>query len=120
MIILTEVAAAVLSLLAVWITTHVVPWIKARTTAEQRRVAQALVKTAVYAAEMLFRGSGQGEAKLQYVKDRLAAAGVALDTRLITDMIEEAVLELAIRRDWTLEYGSDEQEAAEGWDGGVG
>jgi len=107
MIDLTGIAVAVLSLLAVWVTTHVVPWIKARTTAEQRRVAKQLVKTAVYAAEQLYKGTGRGGEKLRYVEGRLADAGIKLDVDVITDMIEAAVLELAIKRDWgsvTYEY----------------
>jgi len=107
MIDLTGVAVAVLTLLAAWITTQAVPWIKARTTAEQRRVAKQLVKTAVYAAEQLFKGSERGTEKLQYVEKRLAEAGVKLDTEQIVDMIEEAVLELAIKREWGLEKGLD-------------
>ena len=107
MIDLTGVAVAVLSLLAAWLTTQVVPWIKARTTAEQRRVAQALVKTAVYAAEQLYKGDGRGEEKLRYVEQRLEAAGVTLNTALIADMIQAAVLDLAIKREWGIEQGEE-------------
>jgi len=103
MIDLTGVAVAVLSLLAAWITTQAVPWIRARTTAEQRRVAQQLIRTAVHAAEQLFKGHGRGEEKLRYVERRLEEAGVKLDTALVADMIEAAVLELAAKREWGLE-----------------
>jgi len=99
---LTGIAWAVISMLAAWITTQVVPWIKARTTAEQRRVALQLVKTAVYAAEQLYKGDGRGAEKLQYVEIRLAEVGIKLDTETIREMIEAAVLELAIRREWGL------------------
>jgi len=105
MIDLTGVAVAVLSMLAAWITTQVVPWIKARTTAEKRRVAQQLVKTAVYAAEQLYKGDGRGEEKRQYVEQRLQAAGIQLDSALVADMIEAAVLELTIKQEWGLTPG---------------
>ena len=105
MIDLTGVAVAVLSMLAAWITTQVVPWIKARTTAEKRRVAQQLVKTAVYAAEQLYKGDGRGEEKRQYVEQRLQAAGIQLDSALVADMIEAAVLELTIKQEWGLAPG---------------
>lgn len=108
MIDLTDIAMALLSLLAAWITTQVIPWIKARTTAEQRRVAQALVKTAVYAAEQLYKGSGKGEEKLQYVISRLESVGIKLDAKVIIDMIEEAVLGLPIKSSWALESNETE------------
>ena len=103
MIDLTGIAVAVLSLLAAWISAQVIPWIKARTTAEQRRVAQRLVMVAVYAAEQLYKGDGRGEEKLRYVEQRLKEAGVTLDAALLMDMIEAAVLELAIKREWCLD-----------------
>ena len=108
MIDLTGVAVALLSMLAAWITTQAVPWIKARTTAEQRRMAQRLVKTAVYAAEQLYKGSGRGEEKLRYVQQRLKDAGIKLDTAVVAEMIEAAVLELAIKREWGLAAGEEE------------
>jgi|GEM_PF-869588 len=97
---LTGIAVAVLSLLAAWVTTQVIPWIKARTTTEQRRVARQLIQTAVYAAEQLYKGAGRGEEKLRYVEGRLADAGIKLDVDVVTDMIEAAVLELAVKREW--------------------
>jgi len=108
MIDLTGVAVAVLSLVAAWITTQVVPWIKARTTAEQRRMAKQLIQTAVYAAEQLYQGGGRGEEKLRYVERRLEDAGIKLDMDVVTDMIEAAVLELAIKREWGL--AGDEED----------
>jgi len=118
MIDLTGIAVAVLSLLATWITTRAIPWIKARTTAEQRRVAQGLVKTAVYAAEQLYQGHGRGAEKLQYVMGRLESAGLKWDVQSIMDMIEEAALELTIRRDWALEHGGAKEDV-EVWKGGI-
>ena len=112
MIDLTGISVAMLSLLAAWVTTRVIPWIKARTTAEQRRVAQALVKTAVYAAEQLYKGDGRGAEKRQYVMERLEAVGLKWDAQTIMDMIEEAALELTIKKDWALEHG-DMEEGAE-------
>ncbi|MCL2811510.1 MAG: phage holin family protein [Clostridia bacterium] len=112
MIDLTGVAVAMLSLLAAWITTQAVPWIKARTTAEKRRVAKQLIQTAVYAAEQLYQGGGRGEEKLRYVERRLADAGIKLQMALVTDMIEEAVLGLAIKREWGLEPSNDDEAAA--------
>ena len=94
MIDLTGIVTAVISLLAAWITTQAIPWIKVRTTAEQLRVIKTLVRTAVYAAEQLFKEPGQGNEKKAFVKARLAAEAFRTDAADIDVMIEEAVLEL--------------------------
>jgi len=105
MIDLTGIAVAMLSLLVAWISTQAVPWIKARTTAEKRRVAKQLIQTAVYAAEQLYQGGGRGEEKLRYVERRLADVGIKFETAVVADMIEEAVLELTIKQEWGLTPG---------------
>jgi len=108
--IIIGIAVAVIPLLATWITTQVIPWIKARTTAEQRRVAQALVQTAVYAAEQLHK-SGVIEDRLEYVKDWLKDK-LKLDAEQLRAMIEAAVMELRIKEEWA--FGELVAEAEEG------
>lgn len=100
MIDITSVVTAILALIGAAITTYLIPWIKSKTTAEQRRIAQMIVRTAVYAAEQLFVGEDRGTEKLAYVQKRLEEAKIKLDVEAIRDMIEEAVLELAIKREW--------------------
>ena len=51
MIDLTPIFEAILALLAALVTYKLIPWIKARTTAEQQSLLAATVKTLVYAAE---------------------------------------------------------------------
>ena len=61
MIDITPLCMAVMALAAVVITLYLVPWIKSKTTKEQRESINALVKIAVQAAEQIFAGAGRGE-----------------------------------------------------------
>ena len=65
MINLTPIFQAIIALLAALITYKVIPWIKANTNEKQRRLLEAAIETAVFAAEQLY-GAGQGEKKLDY------------------------------------------------------
>ena len=71
MIDITPLCMAVMALAAVVITLYLVPWIKSKTTKEQRESINALVKIAVQAAEQIFAGAGRGEEKKAYVMDIL-------------------------------------------------
>jgi len=97
------VAVACVPLLAAWVTSQAVPWIRARTTAEQRRNIMRLVRTAVYAAQQIFKDmANAGAEKKQYVKDMLKVEGVRLPESVIDEMIEAAVLEMHAREKWGL------------------
>ena len=88
---LTPILQAIIALLASIITIKVIPWIQARTTAQQQEMLRAAVSVAVYAAEQLY-GAGHGKDKLIYVKGQLAKKGIHVDT----DEIEAAVRDLTI------------------------
>jgi hypothetical protein len=91
MIDLTPIFQALIALLASLITIKVIPWIQARTTAQQQEMLRASVSVAVYAAEQLY-GAGTGKDKLMYVKGQLAKKGYHIDL----DEIEAAVHELTL------------------------
>jgi hypothetical protein len=91
MIDLTPIFQALIALLASLITIKVIPWIQARTTAQQQEMLRASVSVAVYAAEQLY-GAGAGKDKLMYVKGQLAKKGYHIDL----DEIEAAVHELTL------------------------
>ena len=78
MIDLTKILMAILDLLALLITYKLIPWLKAKTTAEQQMKIRAAVKVGVFAAEQLY-GAGHGEEKLQFVKSYLAGKGYTVD-----------------------------------------
>lgn len=83
---LTPLFQAVIAFLAALVTYRLIPWIQARTTAQQQSMLRAAVSVAVYAAEQLY-GAGAGKEKLMYVKGQLAKKGYRVDI----DEIEAAV-----------------------------
>ena len=88
---LTPLFQAVIAFLAALVTYKLVPWVQARTTAQQQELLRAAVSVAVYAAEQLY-GAGAGKEKLMYVKGQLAKKGYNVDI----DEIEAAVRELTV------------------------
>lgn len=91
---ITPIAEAVFALMSVGITAVVIPYIRSRTTAQQRNELNAWVKIAVSAAEQLYKGSGRGAEKKDYVLEWLAAHGVTVDEDKLDALIEAAVFEL--------------------------
>ena len=88
---LTPLFQAVIGFLAALVTYKLIPWIQARTTAQQQELLRAAVSVAVYAAEQMY-GAGAGKDKLMYVKGQLAKKGYHIDL----DEIEAAVHELTL------------------------
>jgi len=89
---LTPIINAILALVAVLITYYLIPWIKAKTTAEQQAEINAWVKIAVMAAEQLFNGSGRGKEKKEYVVKFIESKGFLIDAAELDKLIEAAVL----------------------------
>lgn len=94
MIDVTPILQAFVALVVVVISVFVLPYFKSITTAEQRSDIQAWVKIAVAAAEQLFKGSGRGAEKKQFVLEWLYGHGMTVDDSQIDAMIEAAVYEL--------------------------
>ena len=82
---------ALASLLSVIITCCIVPWIKAKTSSEERESALELISEAVCAAEQIFTGSGRGEEKKQFVINWLNDRGISIDEDTVNAFIESAV-----------------------------
>lgn len=91
---LTPIIEAVAALTGVVITCILVPFIRSKTTAEQQKEINAWVKIAVSAAEQIFKGSGRGEEKKQYVIAWLKERGFTVDEAELDALIEAAVYEL--------------------------
>jgi hypothetical protein len=92
MIDLTPLLQAVIALLASIITLKVIPWIKARTTAQQQALLRSTTEILVRASEQLY-GSGKGQDKLQYVQDELARRGYQVDSAAIEAAVRMVNLE---------------------------
>ena len=85
---------AIITLLIALVTTFVVPYIKSKVSAEDLAEIVKWVKIAVEAAEMIFKESGMGEKKKEYVKILLKSYGIKYNPAQINALIESAVLEL--------------------------
>lgn len=115
---ITTIIEAAAALVAAVITAVVIPYIKSRTTAQQQAEINAWVKIAVSAAEQIFKGSGRGEEKKQYVIAWLKERGVTVDENELDALIEAAVYELTqgiiplegITIDTTTEVTEDKEE----------
>lgn len=94
MIDITPIANAVITLAALLITTFLIPWIKAKVSAEKLAEVQRWTTIAVEAAEMIYKATGMGEAKKKYVDEYLKAKGYTLNQDTIDALIEAAVLEM--------------------------
>lgn len=91
---LTPIFQALIVLVAALITRYVVPWIKAKTTLDQRREIRDLVSILVFAAEKLYTGSGRGAEKLAWVQERLNAHGYKLDTDELAELVNAEIKKL--------------------------
>lgn len=116
---LTPIIEAVAALIGVVITCILVPFIRSKTTAEQQKEINAWVKIAVSAAEQIFKGSGRGEEKKQYVIAWLKERGFTVDENELDALIEAAVYELnqgiipieGVTIETTTEITEDKEEA---------
>lgn len=89
---LTPIIQAIITLLAALVTYKLVPWIKARTTAEQQAILLTTTRTLVFAAEQIY-GPLKGKEKLLYVKGKLAQKGYSVDIDAIEAMVREMNIE---------------------------
>ena len=90
----TMLFEGILTVLFALVTLYIIPWIKSKVTAEELADIIKWVKIAVQAAEMIYKESGMGKAKKDYVLTFLADKGIKYDERQIDSLIESAVLEL--------------------------
>ncbi len=91
----TPIVQAIITLATAIITYLLVPWIKSKTTAEQREAVYGWVKIAVAALEQAYRDSPKkGLEKKKAVREFLAARGITYDEAALDKMIEAAVYEM--------------------------
>lgn len=85
---LTTIINAIIALLAALVTYRLIPWIKARTTAEQQAQLKAAIKIAVFAAEQIY-GAGRGDEKMDYALRWLREQGFSVDSRQVEAAVAE-------------------------------
>lgn len=91
---ITEVIKYAILLIFAVCATFVIPYIRAKIGDEKFTELQKWVKIGVQAAEMIFKESGMGAKKKEYVLEFLKSKGYTVDTETIDNLIESAVLEL--------------------------
>lgn len=94
MIDLTPVINAIIALLGALVTYKLLPWIKANTTIKQQTALHNAAKIAVFAAEQLYKGSGMGAEKFDYVVSKLQEQGFDADPAVIEATIRENIATL--------------------------
>lgn len=72
----------------------IIPFIKAKTTKEQRDELYFWVRVAVSAAEQIYKEKGKGVEKKEYVIRFLSSMGINLTIQELDVLIEAAVKEL--------------------------
>ena len=85
---LTPIFQALIALMAALITYRLIPWIKAKTSNEQRVKIDAAIRTAVFAAEQLFE-SGHGAEKMDYALNYLREKGYDVDSREVESAVAQ-------------------------------
>ena len=91
---ITQIVIAVIGLMISAVSVYLIPYIRSKTTEEQRSKIRMWARIAVEAAEMIFREAGSGALKYQYVLDFLEAKGFQLNEQELKIFIESAVLEM--------------------------
>lgn len=92
----TEIFNAAIKFIVAVTITFVIPWIKQNVDVLKLEKARKWIKTGVECAEMIYKESGMGEQKLQYVAEFAARHNVKYDSEQIRALIEEAVFEMKL------------------------
>lgn len=88
------IVKVIIPILGAILTYLIVPFIKSKTTKEQRENAYFWVKIAVNAAEQVYKEKGQGKLKKEYVVAFLTSKGIDITMEELDILIEAAVKEL--------------------------
>ena len=91
---ITPIIEAIITLIGAVVSVVLIPYIKSKTTKEQREDIAVWVKIAVAAAEQIYKGAGRGEEKKAYVIEWLNTHGITVDADKLDALIEAAVYEL--------------------------
>lgn len=95
---ITPIIEVIIALIITVITSILIPYLKTKMTANQFSYLEGIVKTAVYAAEVLFAGDGRGAEKREYVINYVEKIceqhKITFDANAVRQMIEKSWLEL--------------------------
>ena len=93
----TQIILAIIGLIGAVLTTVIVPYIRAKTTKQQRENIYTVIQSAVWAADQMFKASDPtGGARNKWVMQQLKNIGLDVSEEDVVRMVEEAVQELNI------------------------
>ena len=91
---ITNIIKLVFAILSAVLTYFVIPYIRAKTNDSELESLKSYIRAAVHAAEMLYKESGMGKNKKEYVVEYLKELGYSVDINEIDALIEGAVFDL--------------------------
>ena len=95
---LTTIFQALISLIATVVTVVLIPiakeYLKQRLNEKQYETLCSFIRNGVHAAEQIYRETGMGEIKKNYVLNLVKSRGFNFDEEVINAALEAAVLEL--------------------------
>ena len=93
----TQIFIALISLAGAILTGVVIPYIRAKTTKQQRDNIYTVIQSAVWAADQMFKASDPtGELRLRWVMNQLEELNLNVTESDLVLMVEQAVKELNI------------------------
>lgn len=95
---LMQIVLGLITIMGTILTSLIVPYIKNKTSKEQRESAMFWVEIAVKAAEQIFSEPKTGEEKKAYVIGFLEKAGIKITDDELDILIEAAVKELNVAK----------------------
>lgn len=94
MIDLTPIVNALITILGLLLTTFLIPWIRTKISNEKLEEVKKWTSVGVKAAEMIYKESGMGDVKKNYVRRFLESKGYKLDIDTVDALIEATVREM--------------------------
>lgn len=99
MIDITPIITSVIAVIVAVITTFLIPYLKTKLSTEQFVFLENAIKIAVTAAEVIFKGSGRGAEKynyvLEYAKTFCETNRITFDEKQVKNLIENYWSELS-------------------------
>ena len=91
---ITSICELIISVALLVFTVFIIPYIKSKVDDAKLTKIMQWVEIGVQAAEMIFKETGMGAKKKEYVMKFLNEKGFTVDTESIDNMIESAVLRM--------------------------
>ena len=93
----TQVILALISLIGAILTAVVIPYIRSKTTKQQRENIYTIIQSAVWAADQMFKANDPtGALRLRWVMNQLEELNLDVSESDLVLMVEQAVKELNI------------------------